>query len=419
MLTKPQAFYDNIHKQALGYQNPFHVKKAQQIKPTLYDGNVMSDKHVAMPVIDNEETLILEDESRLKIKPSDALPIKIEASKELPKISLVNESLKKLKFHLCQLNQDIFQKNESCNNQNALKILEFFENNNLKAQLQDKDSTICKLKDIIKSKREKSKEENVKYAYCDIETKNVELENSVVKLISENEHLCNEINHVKQVFKEQFDLIKKTRVRTKEHSDSLIDKLNLKSAENEDLKAQIQDKTIDSEPDCFYRYEYGSRTDRCGMGGAIGGESDLDVCWGRMLVSKMGGYNAYRCRESGCSRCSSESGCFKILVIEMGIFGVFRIFGMEMFVAARAGGQTKEKDVAYLQTQLLSVKIGRSRKYNSKLKRLIDQRTLQQFLIEIEERQCKTVFLYCICIASIDIGTQTVNSPVYDFRRIS
>ncbi|GKB90544.1 hypothetical protein Tco_0962816, partial [Tanacetum coccineum] len=30
MLTKPQAFYDNIHKQALGYQNPFHLKKAQR-----------------------------------------------------------------------------------------------------------------------------------------------------------------------------------------------------------------------------------------------------------------------------------------------------------------------------------------------------------------------------------------------------
>ncbi|GKF56963.1 hypothetical protein Tco_0170500 [Tanacetum coccineum] len=51
MLTKPQAFYDNIHKQALGYQNPFHLKKAQWIKPTLYDGIVISDKHVAMPVI--------------------------------------------------------------------------------------------------------------------------------------------------------------------------------------------------------------------------------------------------------------------------------------------------------------------------------------------------------------------------------
>ncbi|GKF31707.1 hypothetical protein Tco_0101505, partial [Tanacetum coccineum] len=46
------------------------------------------------------------------------------------------------------------------------------------------------------------------------------------------------------VFKEQFDSIEKTCVRTKEHSDSLIDKLNLKSAENEDLKSQIQDKVF-------------------------------------------------------------------------------------------------------------------------------------------------------------------------------
>ncbi|GJT33020.1 hypothetical protein Tco_0923439 [Tanacetum coccineum] len=67
MLTKPQAFYDNIHKQALGYQNPFHLKKDQQIKPTLYDGIVMSAKHVAMHVIDDEETLILEEKSRSKM----------------------------------------------------------------------------------------------------------------------------------------------------------------------------------------------------------------------------------------------------------------------------------------------------------------------------------------------------------------
>ncbi|GJX34175.1 hypothetical protein Tco_0245732 [Tanacetum coccineum] len=95
--------------------------------------------------------------------------------------------------------------------------------------------------------REKSKEVNENYDYCELETKNVELENSVAKLLSVNERLCNEINHVKQVFKEQFDSIKKTRVLTKEQSDSLIDKLNLKSTENEDLKAQIQDK-LDLEP---------------------------------------------------------------------------------------------------------------------------------------------------------------------------
>ncbi|GJZ38923.1 hypothetical protein Tco_0585486 [Tanacetum coccineum] len=67
MLTKPQAFYDNTHKQALGYQNPFYLMKAQRLKPTLYDGVVLSNTHVAMPVIDEEEILILEEESRSKM----------------------------------------------------------------------------------------------------------------------------------------------------------------------------------------------------------------------------------------------------------------------------------------------------------------------------------------------------------------
>ncbi|GKB44345.1 hypothetical protein Tco_0889287 [Tanacetum coccineum] len=67
MLTKPQVFYDDTHKQALGYQNPFYLKKAQRIKPTLYDGSVISSQHVASPVIDDEETLILEEVSRSKM----------------------------------------------------------------------------------------------------------------------------------------------------------------------------------------------------------------------------------------------------------------------------------------------------------------------------------------------------------------
>ncbi|GKD58041.1 hypothetical protein Tco_1295550, partial [Tanacetum coccineum] len=71
--------------------------------------------------------------------------------------------------------------------------------------------------------REKSKEENVNYDYSEIETKNVELEISVAKLLSENECLCNEINHVKQVFKEQFESIKKSCVRTKEHRKEIVD----------------------------------------------------------------------------------------------------------------------------------------------------------------------------------------------------
>ncbi|GKA23138.1 retrovirus-related pol polyprotein from transposon TNT 1-94 [Tanacetum coccineum] len=141
-----------------------------------------------------------------------------------------------------QLQQEVFQNDESCVNQNAVEIQEYFEINDLKARLQDKDKTICKLKATIKSLRENTKEENVNPDKCDLEPINKELENSVANLLSENERLCNEINHVKQVFKDQFDSIKQTRVRHKEQSDSLINKLNLKSVENEDLKAQIQDK---------------------------------------------------------------------------------------------------------------------------------------------------------------------------------
>nr|GEW31499.1 retrovirus-related Pol polyprotein from transposon TNT 1-94 [Tanacetum cinerariifolium] len=123
-------------------------------------------------------------------------------------------------------------------------VISEFENNDLKAQLKDKDTTICKLKDTIKSLRKNNKEEIVDHDRCDLATINEELENSVATLLSENDRLCKEINHVKRVFKDQFDSIKQTRVLQKEQGDSLINKLNLKSTKNEDLKAQIQDKVF-------------------------------------------------------------------------------------------------------------------------------------------------------------------------------
>ncbi|GJR07826.1 hypothetical protein Tco_0790478 [Tanacetum coccineum] len=92
-----------------------------------------------------------------------------------------------------QLNQYIFQKDNSCDNQNALEIPEYFENNDLKAHLQDKDTTICKLKKLIKSLRENNKEEKVNHDITKLETINEELENSVAKLLSENELLWKEI----------------------------------------------------------------------------------------------------------------------------------------------------------------------------------------------------------------------------------
>nr|GEZ08820.1 hypothetical protein [Tanacetum cinerariifolium] len=41
MLTKPQFFYDHSTRQALGFQNPCYLKKAQQLEPKLYGGSVI------------------------------------------------------------------------------------------------------------------------------------------------------------------------------------------------------------------------------------------------------------------------------------------------------------------------------------------------------------------------------------------
>nr|GEW65237.1 integrase, catalytic region, zinc finger, CCHC-type, peptidase aspartic, catalytic [Tanacetum cinerariifolium] len=56
---------------ALGFQNPFYLKKAQQIRPMLYVGNVIAKETNVISIADSEETLKIEEESRSKIvKPS-------------------------------------------------------------------------------------------------------------------------------------------------------------------------------------------------------------------------------------------------------------------------------------------------------------------------------------------------------------
>ncbi|GJV40846.1 hypothetical protein Tco_1419286 [Tanacetum coccineum] len=67
MLAKPQVFYDNNLKQALGFQNPFYLKKAQQIRPILYDDRVIAKETNVISIADSEETLMLEEESRSKM----------------------------------------------------------------------------------------------------------------------------------------------------------------------------------------------------------------------------------------------------------------------------------------------------------------------------------------------------------------
>nr|GEY03453.1 hypothetical protein [Tanacetum cinerariifolium] len=62
----PKFFYDHTTKQALGFQNPFYLMKAQQLEQKLYDGNVNKNTY-AIAIPNFEETIMLAEESRSKM----------------------------------------------------------------------------------------------------------------------------------------------------------------------------------------------------------------------------------------------------------------------------------------------------------------------------------------------------------------
>ncbi|GJW26753.1 retrovirus-related pol polyprotein from transposon TNT 1-94 [Tanacetum coccineum] len=435
MLTKPQFFYDHTTKQTLGFQNPFYLKKAQQLEPKLYDGNVIKNTSVIV-IPESEETLTLAEESRSKIllKQQDPMilekkvnttpvdyavlnqlsqdfekrfvpqtklsakqafwslnsmnssdpspscrPTKVEVLNELSKVimdydtaitegswgfehtkacfrdeiipfvkalkdlfntfdqylidellevqnvfhqmeqaveqhrlesktfeikmnqvlnenerlleqvinkdivniivnsSVVNASVNMNECEKClkletellnkkdfieketynnmfrkyttlekhcislevdtQLNQEIFQRENSVSNESAPDFDQFFELNKLKAQSQEKDMVIRKLKERIKSLCGNMNEDKVKKDIEEIETINIELEHSVSKLFAENEYL-------KQTYKKLYDSIKPTRIRSKEQCEGLINQVNQKSVEISDLNVSLQEKDL-------------------------------------------------------------------------------------------------------------------------------------------------------------------------------
>ncbi|GJY79566.1 hypothetical protein Tco_0485367, partial [Tanacetum coccineum] len=63
---KPSLFYHSEHKMALGYQNSFYLKQAQQKQQSLYNGKVLLEKHDPPVVLDSEETLKLAQEKAAK-----------------------------------------------------------------------------------------------------------------------------------------------------------------------------------------------------------------------------------------------------------------------------------------------------------------------------------------------------------------
>ncbi|GJS08712.1 hypothetical protein Tco_0365508 [Tanacetum coccineum] len=165
---------------------------------------------------------IIQDAEQYQVK-SPLLNTKLFKSKEMIKKEKYNELSHRfllLKKHCISLELEIQQKDAS------------FQSNKL-GKNQDAPDV-----------KEASNEAKVKNDIDLIETINIELEHNVAKLLATNEQLHKENEHLKQTYKELYDLIKKTRIQNKDNSDSLISQINQKSVKNADLKARIQEKVF-------------------------------------------------------------------------------------------------------------------------------------------------------------------------------
>nr|GEX28523.1 integrase, catalytic region, zinc finger, CCHC-type, peptidase aspartic, catalytic [Tanacetum cinerariifolium] len=302
-----------LEKQALGFQNPCYLKRAQQIKPKLYDGSVI-EKSDAIVIHDSEETLMLAEESRSKLiqkqnepiisekkvntKPVDyaalnqlskdfktrfvpqaelsaeqafcidivnivvhdyvtsadnivkvcerCVPIETELQKNFINKECYDTLFKKfntLEKHCIslevdnQLKKENFQKNNMFSEQSASTFDQLFEINDLKAQSQEKDTIIVKLKERLKSLSGNVQDGKIEREFEEIETINIELDHRVTKLVDKNKHL-------KQTYKQLYDSIKSLHVRSKEQCDDLIKQVNLKCVEVSDLNASLQEKVL-------------------------------------------------------------------------------------------------------------------------------------------------------------------------------
>nr|GEX97564.1 hypothetical protein [Tanacetum cinerariifolium] len=161
--------YDKINSakialiENLSYYGSDNLAEAQPLEPKLYDGCVIQ-KTNAIVIRDSEETLMLEEESRSRMlqKQKDPMmskkkvntkpnsmnskepnlfnrPTQVEVPKELLKVSMVNSSLKKLKYHLASFDVAVEQHHVESNKfQNKMKEV-LKENERLLEQAISKD----------------------------------------------------------------------------------------------------------------------------------------------------------------------------------------------------------------------------------------------------------------------------------------
>ncbi|GJV14643.1 retrovirus-related pol polyprotein from transposon TNT 1-94 [Tanacetum coccineum] len=175
---------------------------------------------VKMNQLLNENERLLE-----QVISKDIVNIFMNSSVDIASVN-VHECEKCLKLET-ELQMDFIEKeiydklDNHVSNHSAPSFDQLFKLNELKAQSQEKDTVIKKLKERIKSLSGKMNEDKIKKDLEEIETINIKLDPRVSKLIAENEHL-------KQTYKQLYDSIKPARIRSKEQCDLKDDLRKLK-----------------------------------------------------------------------------------------------------------------------------------------------------------------------------------------------
>nr|GEX13529.1 putative ribonuclease H-like domain-containing protein [Tanacetum cinerariifolium] len=204
----------------LSHYGSDNLAEAQQLKPKLYDGNVI-EKSDAIVILDTEETLMLAEESLQTDEPNlSATTTIVEVPKELPKVNMVNSCLKKQKFHLASFDmvvkeittataitegtwgfehtkayfcddiisfvkslKELFTLFDQCLIDEATEVQNVFKQMELAveqhSQAQAKDTVILKLKEKLCSLNGDVKERTVKKEVEEVETLNIELDHKV------------------------------------------------------------------------------------------------------------------------------------------------------------------------------------------------------------------------------------------------
>nr|GFC03976.1 hypothetical protein [Tanacetum cinerariifolium] len=197
---------------ALGYQNPFYLKQAQQKQQSFYDG-----KGDIMSVVQNNS-----------VDETSNLQTKLERSKE----QLENCIIKK-ENEYAKLWNDWYKKWEECK----------FDKISYDKAYNDMQQMIKRLQAQLGDLKGKSKDtscvsDTLNPLSQKLENENVELEFQVLNYAKENAHL-------KTTYKNLFDSISMTRTQTKTIIDSLQNKLQDMIYENGKLRAQLIDKVSD------------------------------------------------------------------------------------------------------------------------------------------------------------------------------